>query len=318
VFETHIFVVRTTNTMDSETLLVAIFCDCHDFTKSFEPAFQTHLLSKGNHRNRAATMHLCEIMTIWIMFHHSGYKNFKHFYTQWVSLYHRKDFTHVVSYARFISLSKKAMIPLFFFLQKRMGLAQRTGIQFIDSTKMEVCHNLRIYRHRVFRSVARRGKTSTGWFYGFKLHLIINEKGELLSYTLSSGNTDDRNPKVLKQLTKGLWGKIFGDRGYISQQIEQQMAETGIEWITKVRKNMKSKYRKLTDKILLKKRGLIETVIDELKTQMTIQHTRHRSLDGWALNTLSALTAYTYLPKKPSLHIPPHELQLLHPLPLPA
>ena len=91
-----------------------------------------------------------------------------------------------------------------------------TGISFFDSTSIKVCHNKRISRNKVFKGLAKLGKTTTGWFYGFKLHLVINDKGEILAFQLTPGNVSDVS--MLETLSSGLWGKLFGDKGYISEK----------------------------------------------------------------------------------------------------
>ncbi|MBE8416775.1 IS982 family transposase, partial [Leptospira borgpetersenii] len=112
-------------------------------------------------------------------------------------------------------------------------LEKCSGISFIDSTILKVCDNRRIHSHKVFKDIAQRGKSSTGWFYGFKLHLIINDQGELLSFMVTPGNVDDRNLKVIFPLSKNIYGKLFGDRGYISQSLFESLYEKGIQLITK-------------------------------------------------------------------------------------
>ena len=144
-----------------------------------------------------------------------------------------------------------------------------------------------------------------GWFFGFKLHLIINDRGELLSFYLTKGNVDDRNIDVMTNMTRDIFGKLFGDRGYISQALSELLFQDGIQLITKVRKNMKKQNLSDTEAILLRKRALIESVNDELKNMCKIEHTRHRSLMGFLVNLIAGLTAYCFFPKKPSLNITP-------------
>ena len=142
-----------------------------------------------------------------------------------------------------------------------------------------------------------------GWFYGFKLHLVVNDQGELLSFALTPGNTDDRNGNLIYKLTKNLYGKLFGDKGYLSKDLTQSLLEKGIQLITTVRKNMKNKLMPLIDKILLRKRCIIETINDQLKNVCQIEHTRHRSPINFLNNLISGLIAYTYLPNKPSINL---------------
>lgn len=178
---------------------------------------------------------------------------------------------------------------------------------------LAVCHNRRISRNRVFRGLAQRGKTSIDWFYGFKLHLIINECGELLAFQITPGNVDDRQP--VPKMSKGLWGKLFGDRGYLSQPLFEQLFQEGLSFFTNRKRNMKPQLLHLYDKILLRKRALIETVNDQLKNQSQLEHTRHRSSVNFMINLVAALVAYTHQPKKPSLNLSNFDLQLLSSLP---
>jgi IS5 family transposase len=176
---------------------------------------------------------------------------------------------------------------------------EKTGRYVVDSTKMEVCHNLRINRHKVFKELAKRGKTSTGWFFGFKLHVVINHKGELMSFKITTGNTDDR--AVVEKLMQGLDGWLFGDKGYISAKLSENLASKGIDLITNVRSNMKKQFIEPIKKWWLGKRRVVETVIGQLKEILHIQHTRHRSPANFLANLLAGLLAYVIKPKKPSV-----------------
>ncbi|OYT12059.1 MAG: hypothetical protein B6I19_10375 [Bacteroidetes bacterium 4572_114] len=139
---------------------------------------QPIILSKK--RIRQSVMSLSEIMTIIILSHSSNYRTFKKFYTGFIAEYHGKAFPDLVSHNRFIELKASALIPLCHYLNQKKGKA--TGITFVDSTPIKVCDNRRIHSHKVFKKLAKRGKNSTGWFYGFKLHIIINDHGELLAF----------------------------------------------------------------------------------------------------------------------------------------
>jgi len=178
-----------------------------------------------------------------------------------------------------------------------------TGVSFIDSTSIAVCHFKRSNRNKVFKGFAKKGKTSTGWFFGFKLHLIVNDKGEILSFMLTPGNTDDRAPveKLVEQAK--FVGKLIGDRGYISSELFERLFSKGIQLITKIRKNMKNKLMGFYDKLLLRKRGIIETIIDQLKNISQIEHSRHRSPVNFLVNLIGGLVAYAHQPRKPSLNI---------------
>jgi hypothetical protein len=265
------------------------------------------LAAHARERQATSTLSLSEVMTIVILFHQSGYRNFKTFYTAHVAKHLRSEFPRLVSYNRLVELEAECVVPLALFLHTRFGRC--TGISFIDATSVKVCHNLRINSHRVFKEVARRGKTSTGWFYGFKVHLVINDGGELLGVMITPGNTDDRKP--VPRLAKRLWGKLFGDRGYISQPLFDQLWAQDVQLITKLKKNMKNKLMPLLDKLLLRKRALIETVNDQLKNICQLEHTRHRSVTNFLVNLLAALIAYTYQEKKPALDLRATEMALL-------
>lgn len=254
------------------------------------------------HRNRATSLSDSEIITILIAFQSSGYTCFKHYYTQFICVYHTHDFPKLVSYNRFIELKQRVAIPMMLYLKSNC-LGKCTGISFIDSTHMKVCHNRRIHCHKTFKDIAARGQCSIGWFYGFKLHLIINDKGEILSFYLTRGNVDDRNLKVLTDMTKQLFGKLFGDKGYVSKMLSDILWGNGISLITKPKKNMKGINISQEDKILLRKRAIIECVNDELKNMCNLQHTRHRSINNFLINIMGTLCAYAFFPKKPSLNI---------------
>ncbi len=239
------------------------------------------------------------IMTIMVGFHLSGYRTFKHYYLNDVLKYQRPHFPGLVSYHRFVELMQGSLVPLCCFLTSRFG--QCSGISFIDSTKIRVCHNQRIGSHKVMAEFAARGKTSVGWFYGFKLHLVINDQGELLGVKITAGNVDDRDS--LPELARSLSGKLFGDRGYISQTFFERLWEQGVQLITKVCKSMKNKLLPLFDKILLRKRSIIESVHDQWKNISQIEHSRHRSPVNFFVNLIAGLVAYTFREKKPSLNI---------------
>lgn len=284
--------------------IVALFCDLDDFCQRFEPWMQRQMLS--NRRRRQPTMHLSEVMTIVVLFHLQGYRTFKQFYLEHVCVHLRPEFPHLVSYNRFVELQRDALVPLCAYLQQRKGRC--TGISFIDSTSLVVCHNRRIHSHRVFADVAARGKSSVDWFYGFKLHLVVNDEGELLAFCLTPGNTDDRQP--VQELVEKLWGKLFADKGYISQSLFETLFDHNLQLITKLKRNMRNKLMPLLDKLLLRKRSIIETITDQLKNISQIEHSRHRSLWNFFGNLVAGLIAYTWRPNKPSLGIRPYDMLL--------
>lgn len=242
--------------------LVAMFCDIDDFCKLFEPIYSQRLLQNGQRqRVRQGQLSLSEIMTIIVYFHASHYRDFKHYYTEYVEVYLRPYFPDLVSYSRFVELMPRALVPLCNYLHTRKGRC--TGITFVDSTPLAVCHNKRIGRHKVFDGYATRGKCSMGWYFGFKLHLMVNDQGELLAFRVSPGEVDDREP--VEQMAEELWGHLYGDRGYISKVLHNALWANGLKLITLIRRNMKPRLMRLWDRLMLRKRGLIESVNDQLK-----------------------------------------------------
>jgi hypothetical protein len=278
--------------------ILALFCDIDDFCLLFEPLWNQRLLGTRQ-RHRAKTLCLSEVMTIVVLFHASHYRDFKSYYTGHVLKSLSWAFPRLVSYNRFVELMPSALVPLCGYLQSRKG--QCSGISFIDSTSLKVCHNRRIHSHKVFAGCARRGKTSVDWFYGFKLHLVINDCGELLSLRLTPGNTDDRRP--VPELVRGLFGKLFGDKGYVSQPLFEALYDEGVRLVTKLKRKMKNRLMPLLDKIMLRKRAIIESVVDQLKNISQIEHSRHRSVTNCFVNLVAGLIAYSWREKKPSLNI---------------
>jgi hypothetical protein len=281
--------------------LEVLFCDIDDFCQVFEPYWQGLLLSDGGkRRNRARSLSLSEIMTILVSFHQQSYRNFKHFYEKHVRCFWRAEFPGLPSYQRFIDWLPSSLMPLCVYLKHCFG--DCSGISFVDATCLKVCHNRRIRQHRVFAGLAARGKTSVDWFYGFKLHLVVSETGELLNFTVTPGNVDDRKP--IPDLLSGLCGKVFADRGYVSKDLALKLFQTwGIEFFAKPRRNMQNRLMRLTDKLLARKRSIIETIIDQLKNISQIEHSRHRSPVNFMVNLICGLIAYCHQPKKPALHL---------------
>ena len=287
--------------------LLNLFVDVDDFCQMLTVQQPQPVLGRANRPGRKPSLAVSEVMTIVIYFHMSRYRDFKTYYTQYVQRHLTGEFPHLVSYTRFVELMSQTLWPLCLYLKTRLGPV--TGISFIDATALPVCHNRRIQRHRVFDGLAARGKTSMGWFFGFKLHLVVNDCGELLAFYLTPGNVDDRQP--VPHLAKSLFGKLFGDKGYISQPLADQLLEQDVQLITGLRKNMKNRLLPLFDKLMLRKRALIETIIDQLKNISQIAHTRHRGVDNFLVNLVAGLIAYSHQPKKPSLNLGDESLALL-------
>lgn len=298
-------------TIISRLDLTEIFCDVDDFYLEFQKGQEKLPKLASSTHERLFTSRLCvsEVMTIVIAFHGSGYRTFKEFYLKQVLTYWKQEFPHLVSYNRFVELMPWSLMLLACFLGTCRGT--KTGIAFIDSTPIAVCHPCRARSNKVFGTLAQWGKNSVGWYYGFKLHLIINERGELLNFQLTRANLDDRKP--VPDLTEGLSGYLFGDKGYISRALFEQLYERGLKLVTRCRKNMKNRLLPLGERLLLQKRCLIESVNDRLKNLCQIEHSRHRSLLNFLVNLIAGLVAYTYHPVKPSLDLKVKDLLGLPP-----
>ena len=279
--------------------IIEVFCEIDDFCTEYEK----QMIEGEGPAQPKTKMALSEIMTIAVMYHMSHYREFKWYYKNHVSKEWRIYFPKLVSYNRFVEIMQGISVPMILYLM-RDGFGKCSGINFADSTSIDVCDNRRIHSHKVFADLAKRGKSSTGWFYGFKLHIVINDRGEILSFCITPANVDDKDWNVMSHLTKNLFGKLFADKGYMSPKLFAKLWDRNIHLVTKIRKNMKNKLMSLTDKLLLRKRAIIECVNDFLKNICDIEHSRHRSINNFFTNALSALVAYSFLPKKPAISLP--------------
>jgi hypothetical protein len=279
--------------------LVELFCLVDDFCKEFMPEFEKRLIEEtGKKYKRPCKLSSGEVMTLIIYFHQVRFRDFKTYYIRYVQQHLSHAFPGLVSYNRFLELMPGVLIPLCVFLHYFYG--QHNGIYFVDATTIEVCHIKRASSNKVFKGIAKKGKSSMGWFFGFKLHLVINEQGELLAFKLTTATTDDR--VHVDEMTQGLTGKLIGDKGYLSQKLFDILYQRGLKLITKIKSNMQNKLMPMMDKILLRKRAVIESVNDQLKNISQIEHSRHRSITNFMVNLVAGLIAYCLQPKKPSLH----------------
>ena len=281
------------------TFLTDIFCQIDDFCNSFDKNCSNYFLTcNSTKRKKPCRISLSEIMTIMILFHRSDYRTFKYFYLLVICGSLKDDFPGSVSYQRFVQLMEYALMPLVIFLSGLKG--RETGLYYVDSTSIEVCHIKREKGHKVFKGLATKGKNSMGWFFGFKLHLVINNLGEIMSCSLSKANVDDRKP--VPKLVEALSGWLFGDKGYLGQSFMEKLKEQSIDIFTKVKKNMEKKVMSAGQKFFLSKRGLVETVIDQLKNICQIEHSRHRKPSNAFVNIVSGLVAYCFKERKPSIN----------------
>ena len=275
-----------------------IFCLVDEFCKDFDKTTQPFVLGKPS--KRPPIMSKSEIISICMFFHLSGFRCFKHFYMFYVQRHMQNEFPNTVSYNRFVELNQSVLMPMTIFL-KTCCLGVCSGISFVDSTPIRVCNNKRIKRNKVFKNIAEVGKSTMGWFYGFKLHIVINDRGEVLNFAITQANVDDREPLKNESFLKAIFGKLFADKGYISDKLTKILFVNDIHLITSIRNNMKNSLMTMSDKIMLRKRSVIETVNDELKNICQVEHSRHRSFANFITNIVAGLIAYSFLPKKPSI-----------------
>jgi Transposase DDE domain len=277
--------------------ITALYGCLDDFCKAFADWQAHRLIPSPATRKRAGKLSRSEMLFIMVLFHLSPYKNFKAFSLYGSGHQHRACFGELPHYDRFVSLMPRLFVPLMVLLHSLGG--EPTGLYFADSTKLAVCHNRRIHRHKVFEGLAARGKTSMGWFFGLKLHFVINHKGQIMALKITPGNTADST--VLDEITQHLTGKIYADKGSIGRDLFSQLWQRGLHLITGIRRNMRNHLMPLADKLMLRKRFVIETVLDTLKSEMGLEHSRHRSVMNAMVHILSCLVAYAFRPGKPSI-----------------
>ncbi len=270
-----------------KTSTIALFCCLDDFAQTFEDWEGHKLIPTGRKRRRSGKLTLGEMLFIMVLFHLSSFRDFKHFWLYGVEQKYRDCFDELPSYGRFVSIMPRLFLPLCVLLHNLRG--KESGLYIADSTKLAVCCSARISRNRVFKGLAKRGKTTVGWFFGFKLHVVMNHAGEIMSIRITPGNTDDR--AVFDDMTAQLKGKMLADKGYISKDLFKTLWQRGLHLITGIRRKMKNFLMPLVDKLLLRKRFIIETLFDRLKSQMRLEHTRHRSPINAFVHILSCLVA---------------------------
>ena len=282
--------------------ITSLFCFIDDFCKAIEQDIKSHQISEGSmpkNPTRTSGTTVSEIMTIMLMFHESPFKNFKYFYKFCMPSY-RSEFPEMPTYERFVVLMSRTLY-LFVILLTCM-LRRDSKLAYIDSTPISVCHIKRERSHRVFKGLAIKGRSTKGWFFGFKLHIVIDTKGNLMNVKMTKGNVEDRSPVL--QMTRDMTGFLFGDKGYISKELFLKLLARGLKLITGIKKNMKNMLMTINEKILLRKRSLVETVFDYLKNKFMLEHTRHRSIFNFLIHIISTLIAYQIKPTKP--HISMH------------
>ena len=304
--------------MLTEDKITELFCIADDFCKECDAEIKKNAVLPSTdgktRRNRTSRMSQAEMITIMMAFHYNTFRNFKHYYCQCVLKHWKHLFPDAVSYNRFVELQPRCFVAMVMFLNL-VCFGQCTGITFVDSTCIPVIHNKREHSMKVFKDIATKGKSTMGWYIGFKLHLVCNEKGEILNFMLTRANVDDRNENVIKSLTDSLFGKLYADKGYISQSLFEQLWDNGVHLVNGIRSNMKNRLMPLYDKIMLRKRSVIESLNDMLKNVAQLVHTRHRSFHNFIMNLLASLGAYCFFDNKPAVNfdfeVAPSDGQLL-------
>jgi hypothetical protein len=275
--------------------IITLYCLVDNFCKIYQEWEKNHFLPKDGKRSREGNLSLAELLTIVLYFYLSPCLDFKNYYLAFLP-YKYKNYFKLVSYSRIIQLWPRLVMPLVLLLQYVRG--EETGIYFIDSTKLQICHNKRTGNNRTFGKWAKIGRSSYGWFMGFKLHVIINHKGAIVAIKITKGNRSDLS--VAADLAKDLTGKLFGDKGYISRHLFQELYSRGLRLFTGIRKDMKNHLLELEDKVRLRARSLIESVFNVLKNRMKLEHTRHRSPINYLVHVLACVTSYSIKKSNPN------------------
>ena len=277
---------------------ITIFTIVDDFCKTYEDWIRYKLLTTGKQRNRGGKLSLSECVSIMIFYHFSPYKNFKTYYQYFVIK--GNLFSNPPCYDRFIQIIPSLFLPLIVMMHYMSG--KQTGVYFVDSTHFAVCKNIRIYRNRTFSGLAKRCHSSIDWFYGFKLHIIINDR--IVAIRITKGNVDDRKAFEEMVIKKGLKGKVYADKGYISKALFTKLYKTGLQLITGIKRNMKNYLLPILDKIMLKKRFIIETIFGYLKENFNLRPNKHRSPTNFFATLFAALIAFQIKPNKPKISYP--------------
>ncbi len=279
--------------------ITGLFCFVDDFVKAVKLCEERYFLGDSSRKpTRELSLDMTKIMTIILLYYRSDLKNFKQYYCLYLPQY-KAELGKLLSYNRFIEIEKRALPYLECLMRYLCSLSDETGIGYIDSTSIAVCSNKRTSNHKVFKDIAKLGKTTKGWFFGLKLHLLTNEKGEIMNFEFTSGNVDDRDP--VPNLTKNIKGLLFGDKGYIKKELFEELFANGLKLVTGLKKNMKQKLMEWRDSYLLSKRSVIESVFNIMKNHFELEHTRHRSIPNACVDFLGVLISYCFKKSKPSI-----------------
>jgi transposase len=279
---------------DLEIIVITIYCFVDEFLKGILGSIR-HVLKKPDQHTppmRKHNLSLAELITLALFRFFTGHHNWKQYY-RFIQTYHAKDFPNLPNYQNFIAdmnqLSGLAMLMLSAFMRFFRSITDTGRIKIVDSTKLEVCKIKREFTHKVCQNFAKKSKSSMGWFYGFKLHIIVNELMQILELRITPGNTDDR--KGLDMMWNTIFGMIIADAGYLGKKWQEKAARLGKRLLTAVKANMK-KIMTNTQHELLKLRQYVEIVFSVLKVRLGLETSLPRSPLGHFAHYLWCLTAY--------------------------
>jgi Transposase DDE domain len=282
---------------------IILYCEIDDLLKSYESWQSIRAIGPTRKATRRPLLSGSEVATIMAGYHLSGYKCFEYYYHQLKANSSQDLFPNMPSYKCFLSYIPMVLPLLYLWAKHKAAQSARTGYYFIDAKKIQVCHVKREHQNKVFKGIASKGKTSVGWFYGLKLHLVTNHLGEIVSFMISKGSVSDNNKSVLQDLLKGLKGICTGDKGYYTTLFEE-FYNGGLHLLVKRKKNaVKKALVEYNDSEFMKKRGAIESTFDILSSICDIEHSRHRSPTNALAHILGAIIAYQHLDTKPHIFI---------------
>jgi hypothetical protein len=282
------------NINDLNIILIMIYCFVDDFMKGALVSIKHAIERPGKNRPplKKHNLSLAELASLAIFRFFTGHRNWKDFYRH-LKTYHKQDFPNIPDYKNFLEainmLSGLAMLMLQGFMNVFNRITGDNGLKFTDSTKIEVCKIKREFSHKVCFGLASKSKSTMGWFYGFKLHIICNELMQILNLKITTATDDER--EILEQMWNNIFGMIIADAGYVSKRLEKKAWGLGKFLLTGVRANMK-KIMTETEHQLLKLRQLVETVFSVLKLRMGLETSLPRSPLGYFAHYIWCITAY--------------------------
>jgi hypothetical protein len=294
--------------------LTELYVEIDDFCRKFVRSLDGYLVGNAKIIIDTPGLSLSEVMTILVYYHFSKFDCLKHYYLIKSISDFKVAFPKLPSYNRFVERIPEVAILAMIYLQYRQ--TKFNGAGYIDATPLRVSHNKRTNSHKVFKLTAKLGKSSMGWFYGFKLHVICDFAGNIIKCRITNGSANDL--KIGADMMKDLKGKMYADKGYIGKKEFLKLLNSGLILITGIKKNMKDRLLELWDKILLKKRSLIESVYNIMKNTLHLEHSRHRSVVNAGIYYITTLIAYCWKPNKPHIRFNKQETKLLQALGLPC